>query len=407
MYIKRLLEKNLKEAIRYFPAVFVGGPRRSGKTTLVKKILKNYRYVLLDELDIRAFANDDPKGFLDVYSPPVIIDEIQNAPHLLSYIKARIDNYSKAGQWIITGSQQWSLMKGISETLAGRIAILHLYPFTLTEILKIRKNQPSDLMQLINYFQKETKIPSTNLTVEKWILNGGYPEIVFGKKNLIKRMWFSSYLQTYIDRDIRGNIREINLRDFERFIRLLAARTSQQINASNLAGEVGVTVPTIKSWLTLLEASGIIFFLMPYYKNFGKRIIKMPKCYFMDTGLVCYLTGVSDLNSLLYNPLAGALFETACVSQMYKRLSILGEEKSMYYFRSTDGLEVDIILESRGNCFPFEIKLSATINQQHLRGINKWIELNDSQQKKGFVISLAKEIINVSTNIKNINYLLL
>ncbi len=406
MYINRLLENRLKDAAKLFPAVFVGGPRGSGKTTLVKKIFPRYKYALLDELDIRSFANEDPRGFLEVYSPPVIIDEIHNSPNLLSYIKAKIDTDKKSGQWIITGSQQWSLMKGISETLAGRIAILHLYPFFLTEILKRTKSLPENTGKLIKYFQQTVNLPENNLSPEKWILNGGYPEVVFGKK-VVRKLWFSSYMQTYIDRDIRGNIKEINLRDFERFIRLLAARTSQQINASNLANDVGVTVPTIKSWLTLLEASGIIFFLMPYYKNFGKRIIKMPKCFFMDTGLVCYLTGISNLNSPIYGPMAGPLFETACVSQLYKRLSIFGDESSMYYYRSTDGLEVDVIVENGGVCVPFEIKLSSTINQEHVKNLKKWQDLNKQKHNTGFVISLAKEMKNVATGIKNINYLLL
>ncbi len=406
MYINRLLENRLKNAIKTFPAVFVGGPRRSGKTTLVKKIFPRYKYVLLDELDIRYFANEDPKGFLEVYSPPVIIDEIHNSPNLLSYIKAKVDKEKKPGQWIITGSQQWALMNGISETLAGRIAIMHLYPFSLTEILKRTKNLPENTKQLIKYFQRAEELPLKTLSLENWILNGGYPEVVFGKKN-IRKLWFSSYIQTYIDRDIRGSIKEINLRDFERFVRLLAARTSQQINASTLANDVGVTVPTIKSWLTLLEASGIIFFLMPYYKNFGKRIIKMPKCYFMDTGLVCYLTGISNSDSLIYGPMAGALFETACVSQMYKRLSVFGEENSMYYYRSTDGLEVDIIIENDNVSFPFEIKLSSTINQEHIRNLRKWKGINNQKQKISFIISTAKDVKNVTSDIININYLLL
>ncbi|MBI5873714.1 MAG: ATP-binding protein [Candidatus Omnitrophica bacterium] len=406
MYSSRLLEKTLKNAVASFPAVFVGGPRRSGKTTLVRHILKKYNYVLLDELDVRSFAAEDPKGFLDKYHPPVVIDEIQNVPQLLSYIKARIERDKKPGQWIITGSQQWALMKGISETLAGRIAILHLYPFVLTEIQKNPTNQPGDTGQFLEYLTRTTSLPSHRAELGKWVLEGGYPEVVFGKDSA-RKLWFSSYIQTYIDRDVRGNIKEINLRDFERFVRLLAARTAQEVNASTLARDVGVTVPTIKAWLTLLEASGLIFFLMPYYKNFGKRIIKAPKCYFMDTGLVSYLVGLQDRTHMLEGPMAGALFETACVSEVYRRLSVWGDTSSLYYFRSTDGLEVDMLIERPGRCYPIEVKLSSTIDHERIRNLKKWMEVSGKKEQAGFVISTSKETGVITGNIRNIHFSLL
>jgi predicted AAA+ superfamily ATPase len=406
MYIHRLLENTLKEALSSFPAVFIGGPRRSGKTTLVKQLGKRLRYVLLDELDVRAFASEDPKGFLDANPPPVIIDEIQNVPQLLPYIKARIDKHKKPGQWILTGSQQWALMKGIGETLAGRVAVLHLYPFSLTEIQKRAAHQPEGIEKLIGYFEQVAQMPKKAVALGDWILKGGYPEVVLGK-SASRKLWFSSYMQTYIDRDVRGNIKESNLRDFERFVRLLAARSAQQLNASTLAGDVGVSVPTIKAWLSLLEASGLIFFLMPYHRNFGKRVIKAPKCYFMDTGLICYLVGLEDGQSALRGPMAGALFETACVSQMYKRLSAVGEERSLYYFRSHDGLEVDMLIERLQRCYPIEIKLSSTISSQQVRGIRKWIELSGNKKQTGFVVSTSKELGATASGIRNIHYTLL
>jgi len=403
MYLHRLLEKTFKEALTSFPAVFIGGPRRSGKTTLVKQLGMRAKYVPLDELDIRAFASEDPKGFLNANPPPVIIDEIQNVPQLLPYIKARIDRDKQPGQWILTGSQQWALMKGIGETLAGRIAVLHLYPFSLTEIQKKTIGQPEDIKELIGYLERVKRIPQEAVALGDWILKGGYPEVVLGK-DTSRKLWFSSYMQTYIDRDVRGNIKEINLRDFERFIRLLAARTAQQLNASSLAGDVGVTVPTIKAWLSLLEASGLIFFLMPYHKNFGKRVIKSPKCYFMDTGLVSYLVGIQEGESALLGPMGGALFETACVSQMYKRLAAIGEERSLYYFRSCDGVEIDMLIEQPEHCYPMEIKLSSTITSRHVRNIKKWIELSGDKRTTGFVVSTAGESGIVATGIRNIHY---
>src|SRR3989344_8153475 len=218
MYVRRLLEKSLKEAIKSFPAVFIGGPRRSGKTTLTKTFLKGYNYVLLDEADVRSLAIEDPRGFLEKYPPPVIIDEIQNAPDLLPYIKARIEKNKKPGQWIITGSQQWTLMKGISETLAGRIAILHLHPLSLDEIQNTSRPYLSTAEAFDNDLMKAKKVPARSVPLGLWLLEGVYPEVVLNKK-VSRNLWFSSYLQTYIDRDIRGLIKQSNLHDFERFIR--------------------------------------------------------------------------------------------------------------------------------------------------------------------------------------------
>ena len=406
MYKTRLLEKSLANALKTFPAVFIGGPRRSGKTTLVRHLCKGYEYVLLDEIDVRNFAAQDPRGFLARYSSPVIIDEIQNVPELLSYIKARIQEDKRPGQWVLTGSQQWAFMKNIGETLAGRIAILHLYPFTLTEAQKILKKQPAQISAFFKNLQNAKAIKRGFLSAGEWILKGGYPEVLFGKKS-VRKTWFSSYVQTYIDRDVRGNIKEINLRDFERFVQLLAARTAQQLNIATLAAEVGVTIPTIKAWLTLLEASGLIFFVMPYHKNFGKRIIKSPKCYFMDTGLVCYLVGLTDQEHALRGPMGGALFETACVSQVYKRLSVWGDERSLFYFRSTDGLELDMLIERGGQYYPIEVKLSSTIDQARIQNLKKWRQISGQEKEEGFVISTSVHVENVADRIKNVHFSLL
>ncbi|MFQ5455827.1 MAG: ATP-binding protein, partial [Nitrospirota bacterium] len=307
MYINRLIEKSLLDALETFPAVFIGGARQSGKTTLVKKVLKDrYGYVSLDELDIRSFAIEDPRGFLERYRTPLIIDEIQYAPQLLSYIKAIIDNNRKPGEWVFTGSQQWTMMKGISETLSGRIAILNLHPLSLSEMNKNLNIERENILSFIDYIINRSDTLKDSISHGRWLLEGGYPEIFVNPK--IKRnIWYSSYIQTYIDRDIRGNVKMSNLNEFERFLRLLASRTAQELNLSTLSRDIGVSVPAIKSWISLLEASSIIFLLPPYHKNFGKRIIKSPKCYFMDTGLVCYLVGLQDTEHLLNGPMAGAL----------------------------------------------------------------------------------------------------
>ncbi len=404
--MRRNLESTMIQASKSFPALFVGGPRRAGKTTLVKHLFKDYKYVLLDEMDVRAYASDDPRGFLEEHAPPVIIDEIQNVPELFSYIKARIDKENKPAQWILTGSQQWALMKGISESLAGRIAILHLYPFGIDETLHTTHQEIKSIEGYIADFKKATAIKSNKILVGDWILKGGYPESLSSNKET-RKLWFKSYVQTYFDNDIRGNIKEANLRDFERFVQLIAARSAQQINTAELSRELGVSLPTIKQWLTLLEASGLIFFLMPYHNNFGKRIIKTPRCYFMDTGLVCYLVGLHEPEHALKGPMAGALFETACVSQIFKRLSVWGDEKHLYFFRSTDGVEVDILLESGNNLFPLEIKLSSTIVSSKVKNISKWFRLTRKIESSSFVVSTSQNIGNVAEGIKNIHFSLL
>lgn len=406
MYKTRIIEKTLKEAVKSFPAVFIGGPRRSGKTTLARSFLKGYNYVLLDEIDVRSLAIEDPRGFLEKYPPPVIIDEIQNAPELLSHIKARIERNKRPGQWILTGSQQWALMKGISETLAGRIAILHLLPFSLEEVQDTARLQLSDADKLMHFLFQASAFPKRAVPVGKWILQGGYPEVVLNK-GMSRKLWFSSYLQTYVDRDVRSYIKQSNLHDFERFVKLLAARTAQELNCSTLSRDIGVSVPTIKSWLTLLEASGIIFFLMPYYKNFGKRIIKAPKCYFIDTGIVSYLVGLQSEQHALSGPMSGALFETACVVQFYKRFSALADPCSLYYYRSTDGLEVDLLIETAQTIYPIEIKLSSTIDYGRVGSLIKWLELSRIKDSRGLVVSTSKELGSMGKNVTNCHYSLI
>ncbi len=406
MYIKRLIEETLKDAVGSFPAVFIGGPRRSGKTTLAKTFLKGYNYVLLDEMDIRSLAFEDPRGFLEKYPPPVIIDEIQNAPVLLPHIKALVERNKKPGQWVITGSQQWALMKGISETLAGRIAILHLFPFSLEEVQKTTRLHLNTADTFVKDLLRAKKLPRRIVPLGRWILEGGYPEVVLNKK-MSRKLWFSSYLQTYVDRDVRGYIKQSNLHDFERFVKLLASRTAQELNCSTLSRDVGVSVPTIKSWLTLLEASGLVFLLMPYHKNFGKRLIKAPKCYFIDTGLVSHLVGLQNENHVLEGPMAGPLFETACISQFYRRFSAFADPSSLYYYRSTDGLEVDLLIETGKTIYPVEMKLSSTINYTRTASLIKWLEISRAKDVRGLIISTSKELGIAGKNVVNCHYSLI
>lgn len=408
MYVKRLLEKSLKDSLRSFPVVLVTGARQAGKTTFVEKVLgKKYKYVSLDELDIRSLALDDPRAFLEQFPPPVIIDEIQNAQGLLSYIKALADKNRGPGQWVLTGSQQFPLMRNVSESLAGRTAVLTLYPFSLDEMAeRTRFNLDNADLYLKSLFETKGDGGKDILPLGEWLLNGGYPEIFVNRK-VSKKIWFSSYVQTYIDRDVRGSIKTANLNDFERFVRLLAARTSMELNYSSIAREIGVTVPTVKSWVSFLEASSIIYLLYPYHRNLGKRVIKSPKCYFVDTGLASFLVGLQDKEHLLKGPMAGALFETACVMQFVKRFSAFMDPCSLYFYRSADGHEVDLLVETAAGIYPVEIKLSSTITAGHAAGLDRWLRASGMEQAEGLIVSTSDRAGKVGSRVNNCRYSML
>lgn len=404
MYIPRLLENAFRQALKTFPAVVVTGPRQAGKSTLAQKVGgKRYGYVSLDELDVRSFAIHDPRGFLEKYPPPFIIDEIQHAPALLSYLKAVIDRNRKSGQWILTGSQAFPMMRHVSESLAGRVAVLNLLPFSLSEMNRNLNPRLKTAAAYFHHLQNTKGAFQESLSCGRWLLRGGYPQL-FTKRKIPLKLWFSSYVQSYIDRDVRGNIKTANLNEFERFVKLLASRTAQELNYSTLAGDVGVSVPTIKSWISFLEASSLIYLLYPYHKNFGKRIIKSPKCYFMDTGLVCYLVGLQDENHLLQGPMAGAFFETACVTQFVKRFSSLLEPAGLYFWRSVDGFEVDLLIETSEKVFPVEFKLSSTITGYHTESLKNWEKLVGAKSAQGLIISNSLQTGRIGSSVYNCHF---
>jgi predicted AAA+ superfamily ATPase len=312
-FIPRTLATVLRQATRNFPAVVVTGPRRAGKTTLLRKLFPQAHYVLLEDPDIRARISTDPRAFLDELRPPVVFDEIQNTPELLDYVRTLIDSRPRRmGQWLFTGSQEAPLMRGITESMAGRAAILQLSPFSLAETTKVN------------------------------LLHGGFPEVLARPKH--RSLWFASYLQTYLERDVRAITNVRDLVTFRRFLALVASRHGQVLNKTDLAAPLGVSVPTIGEWLQILEATGQIILVPPYFENFGKRLIKSPKVYWGDSGLACYLLGLTSAAELERSPFLGAVFEGFVAAEILKSQGNRGMRKELYYFRDQQGLEVDFLV---------------------------------------------------------------
>ena len=364
----RILSRTIFKAVKSFPAIVVTGPRQSGKTTLLKALFsKTHRFVTLEDPDVRIRAKEDPLAFLSQHKPPVIIDEIQYVPELLSYIKTKIDQYRRPGQWLFTGSQNFSLMSGVSQSLAGRAAVLSLLPFSFSE--RIGRGEKAKDPQ--TWVQKLTPLRryEDKVSLSEVILRGSYPEIA-SKKSVDRQLWCGSYISTYLERDVRNLAQIGDLSQFERFLKLCAIRTGQLLNLSELAKEIGMSVPTVKRWISILEAGYQIYLLYPYYRNLGKRLVKSPKLYFNDTALASYLLGLHSRETLLASPNFGNLFETLIVTDFLKRFLHFGETPSLYYLRTRDGLEVDIVLELGQKLHLFEIKSAMTILPKHASSLS-------------------------------------
>lgn len=382
-YISRQIESKIEQLIHSFPCLAVTGPRQSGKSTLLINTLKSYKYISLDDPLTREQAISDPQFFLDLAGERTIIDEIQYAPQLLSYIKLRIDKHrAKKGVYVFTGSQQFNMIKDLGDTLAGRIGLLDLLPFSVNEKRKIAR-----LGNTVDYFVHAA-------------LAGSYPELV-ADKDVDIQSWYGSYIQTYLERDIRSIYNIGSLRDFQRFMRLLAGRCAQILNLSDFAKDLGISVPTIKSWLSILEASRIVYLLPPYYNNLGKRVIKSPKLYFLDIGIVCYLTGIRDRHHLLQGPMAGALFENFCIQETVKQFFNQGLLPQLYYLRTSNNLEVDLIIECPARALlPVEFKLNKTPSLQMGASIARFKKLfSQLNIKSGLVVSLADKQTPLSSEI--------
>lgn len=339
MWIKRSLTQAVRLALKERPAVLLTGARQAGKTSLCRRLFPDYRFVSLDLPRLAEEAENSGESFLKNYPPPLIIDEVQYAPKLFRYLKSRIDaQRDRRGLFLLTGSQKFPLMEKVSESLAGRIAVLSLYSLSLEE-LEAATGQRAEGPQLL-----------------RWIFEGGYPELHAEK--LDSERFYSDYVATYLERDVRQALQVRNLRDFNRFMRLAASRTGQLLSLNTFASDIGASPNTIKSWLSVLEASQIVYLLEPYYENTGKRLVKTPKLYFLDTGLACFLAGFRKPEDLETSPMLGPLFETLVLGQIIRRYASEGRKERVYFYRDHQGGEVDFIVPTGNRLRLYECKYS-------------------------------------------------
>lgn len=350
-FIKREIVGLLEEMGRSFPAVALMGPRQCGKTTLAKAVFPDLPYVTLEDPDMRLAAKSDPRYFLEQHRNGAILDEIQNVPELMSYLQGMIDgNPDAMGRFILTGSRQFALMEAMTQSLAGRIGILSLTPFCWSEGLG-----PA--------FE--------SADIDEVIVKGMYPPLFV--RSVRPKLWYSSYFQTYLERDVRQILKVRDLATFELFVRLLAGRTGQELNLNSLGVDAGVTHTTAKAWIGVLEASGLVFKLQPYFRNYNKRLVSSPKLFFVDTGLVCWLMGIENAAQLHAHPLYGAIFETAVVSELRKRCLNAGDLPRLYYWRDNSRLEIDLIKEEADGPHLIEIKSGRTYRDEWSKPMRRWL----------------------------------
>lgn len=390
-YIARNLEKVVLEVTKEYPVVLVTGPRQVGKTTMLQKLMEgtDRNYVSLDDLNERNLAKTDPEMFLQLHKPPILIDEVQYAPELFAYIKIHVDKYHNAGDFWLAGSQVFKLMSGIQESLAGRVAVLSLTSLSQAEICG-GEMQPFTLdIEELSARRKERTKADTGVIFDR-IFRGSMPAIV-SEKNSNSQIFYSSYLTTYIERDVRELSDAIDSLKFLHFITAVAARCGQILNIAEIARDADINQKQAKSWLGVLETLGLIFYLHPYSNNMLKRLVKTPKLYFYDTGLVCYLTKWSSAETLQSGAMNGAILENYVVAEIRKTYLNCGKDPYMYYYRDKDAREIDIILEHDGVLNPIEIKKSANPGSELIK-VFKLLDKSSAKRSKGAVVCMKPEL---------------
>ncbi len=363
----RKLEQHLLKTASYYPVVLVDGPRQSGKTTLCRGVFSDKPYISLESMDNRAFATEDPRGFLSEYKNGAIIDEVQNAPDLMSYLQEEVDLDPQPGRFILSGSQNLSISHLVSQSLAGRIGILHLLPLSREEIL-LFGSKTDDLYQLL------------------W--TGSYPRIYDQK--IPAQQWLADYVSTYLQKDVRQLLNISNIEQFTTFLKLCAANTSQEINLSKLGADAGISYNTANSWISVLETSFICYRLPAWHRNTKKQIVKAPKLHFFDSGLVCYLLGIKKAEQLRFHPLRGAIFETWVASEYYKKQTNSGETVNLFHYRESRGLEVDLISNDGDKLQLVESKSGETLHQEHYKNLNNLAEKLLAKQPE---LSVEKQLV--------------
>jgi predicted AAA+ superfamily ATPase len=397
-YLQRGLEAELALAAQSFPAVVLSGPRQVGKTTLLQHLFgATHQYVSLDDPAIRTLAVQDPRGFLDLYRPPVIFDEIQAVPSLLPYLKVRIDeDRRRMGQYLLTGSQNLLLMESVTESLAGRAAYLRMWPMAQRELdQNLARLLPWEAATLVN----ELSSPyGKKLAFCERLLIGGYPDAALADP-AVRRQWFASYIHTYLERDVRQLRNVGDLSQFQNFIKAVALRSGQLLNLSDVARDLGLAVNTVKAWLSNLEVSGLVIVLQPYFENMGKRLVKTPKVYFTDTGLLCHLTDMQTAEQLALSPFGGAVMETAIVMETVKALSFHGKSQNLYFWRTSNGAEVDLVIEHNGKLMPVEAKLSATPKISMTSGIQAFKQTYGDRSGTGWVVYSGDQLLPLGNQV--------
>jgi len=370
MFIERDITPRLKKLRTQFPVLGILGPRQSGKTTLVKALFPEYKYVNLEELDTRRFAAEDPRRFLKLFEEEkgCILDEIQRVPELLSYIQAHVDERQKEGFFILTGSENILLNQHISQTLAGRIALVTLLPLSLEEL------------------QRASLLPTQ---LEEIVFRGCYPSLYARKMDV--REWIQSYIQTYIERDVRHLKQITDLSLFQKFLQLCAGRVGQLLDLTSIGNDCGITAHTVRSWLSILEATYVIFLLHPHYKNFSKRVIKTPKLYFYDSAIVCQLLAIQSSEDVKTHYLRGGLFESLILSDFFKARFNAGLTPNLYFWRDKSGHEIDCLLEKGTSLVPIEIKSAETLNSDFFSNLSKWNAMTGNDPTNSYIVYGGKQ----------------
>lgn len=376
--ISRKIIGALKNLSAVFPVVTILGPRQSGKTTLAKEYFKNYSYVNLEEPQDRQLAMEDPYGLFKKYPTPIVIDEVQRVPEILSVIQVLADKEQKNGMFILTGSHRPKLHEKISQSLSGRTGILKLLPLSIEEL----------------------SMNNIILDRDEYILKGFMPAIY--QKNIEPNLYYSNYYATYVERDVRQLVNISNQHSFEIFVKLLAGRVGQLVNLSSMSNEVGVSTSTLSSWLSILEASYIIYRLPCYFKNFGKRLIKSQKIYFTEIGLVAYLLGINDISQVSRDPLLGNLFENLVIVEVLKTCYNKGEIPNLYFFRDKNGFEIDLLVDSKRTLMPIEIKSASTYSHSFATSLNKFKDF--SEEVTNPTVIYSGDFETTQNNIRIVNF---